>query len=183
MSGFRFKSGRTGMAAAGLGLLLTLAQSAHSELLRKSPGQGGHFYPVQPAEVKAGHECAMYVPAYSHIFLSESSQVPLAVTLSIRNTHAQKRLIIKSVEYFDTTGKKLDSLMSGWFALAPMATASFVIDQQDSSGGAGANFIVRWVGEGETQQPLIEAVMAGYRGTKGLSFTSRAVKLQPCDTL
>lgn len=158
-----------------------VASPAQSELLRKSPGHGAHFYPVKPEEVKATRDCSVYVPAYSHIYLSESSQVPLAVTLSVRNMNADKRLIIKSVNYFDTTGKKLDSLMSSWFALAPMATASFVIDQQDLSGGAGANFIVHWATDENAQEPLIEAVMAGYRGTKGLSFLSRSVKLLPCE--
>ncbi|MBB1489834.1 DUF3124 domain-containing protein, partial [Oceanospirillum sp. D5] len=28
--------------------------------------------------------------------------------------------------------------------------------------------------------PLVEAVMAGYRGTKGLSFTSRSVRIGTC---
>lgn len=162
-------------------LLFMLSLPAQSDLVRKSPGNGAHFYSVQPADVKASRDCSVYVPAYSHIYLSENSQVPLAVTLSVRNINPDKRLIIKGVDYFDTRGQKLDSLIKGWFALAPMATASFVIDQQDLSGGAGANFIVQWATDNAAQEPLIEAVMAGYRGTKGLSFSSRSVKLLPCE--
>lgn len=161
-----------------MGLVMSLPVQA--ELTRRSPDQSVHFYPVEVVDVKASHDCSVYVPAYSYIFLSENSQVPLAVTLSVRNIDPEKRLIIKSVEYFDTTGKKLNSLMKGWFALAPMATASFVIDQQDMSGGAGANFIVHWATDENAQEPLIETVMAGYRGTKGLSFSSRGVKMRPC---
>jgi len=160
--------------------LFAVSLPAHSELARKSPGKGVHFYSVQPEDVKASRDCSVYVPAYSHIYLSEDSQVPLAVTLSVRNINPDKRLIIKAVDYFNTTGQKVDSLIKGWFALAPMATASFVIEQQDLSGGAGANFIVQWATDDDAQEPLIEAVMAGYRGTKGLSFSSRSVKLRPC---
>ncbi len=181
MTGSMRRSGLFGRSVAAAGLLLALAQPAYSEQVRKSPGQGSHFYSVQPQDVKATRDCSVYVPAYSHIYLAESSQVPLAVTLSVRNMNADKRLIIKSVDYFDTRGEKLESLISGWFALAPMATASFVIDQQNLSGGAGANFIVHWATDESAQEPLIEAVMAGYRGTKGLSFSSRSVKLLPCE--
>ena len=162
-------------------LALLLSSPAQSELLKKSPGKGSHFYPVQQEDVKAARDCSVYVPAYSHIYLSEDSRVPVAVTLSVRNINPDKRVIIKGVDYFNTTGQKLDSMINGWFALAPMATATFVIDLQDSSGGAGANFIVHWATDENAQEPLIEAVMAGYRGTKGLSFSSRSVKMLPCE--
>ena len=176
------KQGATGLGKCLLALMLVVvALPAHSELVRKSPGQGDHFYSVKPDQVKAARDCSVYVPAYSHIYLAENSQVPLAVTLSVRNINPDKRVIIKQVDYFDTTGKKLDSLIGSWFALAPMSTATFVIDQQDLSGGAGANFIVHWATDDEAQEPLIEAVMAGYRGTKGLSFSSRSVKLRTCE--
>lgn len=155
-----------------------------ADIVRKSPERGAHFYPVQSTEIQLKNlrDCSVYVPAYSHIFLSESAQVPLSVMLSVRNIDPEKRLIIKSVEYFDTRGRKLESLIESWFALAPMATASFVIDQQDMSGGAGANFMVQWSTDEVAQEPLIEAVMAGYRGTKGLSFTSRGVKMRECSS-
>ena len=150
--------------------------------VKRSPDIGDHFFEVKPDAVKLTTTCTMYVPAYSQIFLSEKAIAALAVTLSIRNIDPTNRIIIRRIEYFDTKGTLVDKLVTGLFALAPMATASFVIEQRDMRGGAGANFIVDWAAEANVNQPVIEAIMAGYEGTKGLSFSSRGVPLSGCQT-
>lgn len=146
----------------------------------KSPELGTHFRKVDPGEVRLTGNCMIYVPAYSHIYLTQKTKAPLAITLSIRNVDIKDSIYIKKVDYYNTEGKLLESLATGLFALTPLATVSFIIEQQDLRGGAGANFIVEWAAEKPVNFPIFEAVMAGYSGTKGLSFTSRGEKMQ-CD--
>jgi hypothetical protein len=65
--------------------------------------------------------------------------------------------------------------------LGPLATVEFVIQRADIAGGPGANFLVQWVGQPDSDEPLIEAVMIGQSGNAGISFTSsgRAIKNEP----
>jgi len=52
-----------------------------------------------------------------------------------------------------------------------MATADFVIQRKDKTGGPGANFLVEWSSEEDVDEPVIEAVMIGQHGNAGISFT------------
>jgi hypothetical protein len=149
--------------------------------IKYSPDTGSHFYQWKSDDPSIKTRCEVYVPAYSHIYLTEKATALLAVTLSIRNVNAEAPLIISKIEYFDTKGELVDKLINGTFGLAPMATASFVIAQKDARGGAGANFIVEWASETAGRRPIIETIMAGYVGTRGLSFSSRGVELD-CQT-
>ena len=49
-----------------------------------------------------------------------------------------------------------------------------LIDVADKRGGKGANFIVGWGSEDPVNEPIVETVMIGGRGTQGFSFTSPA---------
>ena len=46
------------------------------------------------------------------------------------------------------------------------------MDEQDKSGGLGANFLVEWVAEQPVYGPVVEAVMIGTAGTQAISFVS-----------
>ncbi len=162
-----------------MALLLLAAAWGHAEDIKinRSPDIGDHYFKVEPDSAKLSKLCSVYVPAYSHIFLTEKETALLAITLSIRNVDATAALIISKIDYFDTRGKLVEKLVTDMFGLAPMATASFVIEQRDRRGGAGANFIVEWGAKTRIRQPIIETIMAGYVGTRGLSFSSRGVEL------
>jgi hypothetical protein len=56
-----------------------------------------------------------------------------------------------------------------------------MVQQQDTSGGPGANFLVQWSGPTDVDEPLIEAVMLGQAGDAGISFTSagRTIRNEP----
>jgi hypothetical protein len=91
----------------------------------------------------------VYVPAYSHIYHgSKSRPFDLAVTLSIRNTDPR----LKPER------------------LGPLATREILVDESDSSGGSGANFVVRWSADKAVNAPIIETVMIGTQGQQGISF-------------
>ena len=56
--------------------------------------------------------------------------------------------------------------------LGPLATAEFVVDESDRTGGAGASFLVEWVADGPVSAPVVEAVMISTAGQQGISFVT-----------
>ncbi|WP_167321384.1 DUF3124 domain-containing protein [Syntrophobacter fumaroxidans] len=139
---------------------------------------------AQPAsaEVKLLRGQTVYVPAYSHIYHGDR-EVPfyLTVTLSVRNTDPEHPISITAVEYHDNDGKLLTNYLKAAVKLAPMGSIHYIVKESDRSGGAGANFIVRWRSESKVTEPLIESVMISTATQQGISFTSRgqAVRDEP----
>ncbi len=113
------------------------------------------------------------MPVYSSIYtgLNEKT-VELAATVSVRNVSGSLPLVLQSVRYFDSEGRKLRDYVSRPSVLGPRATVEFVIQEQDREGGPGASFEIEWEGAEVIDDPLVEAVMVGRVGTAGVSFTS-----------
>lgn len=121
----------------------------------------------------------VYVPAYSHIYHgNRNAELLLSVTLSIRNTDPGSPITITAVDYFDTRGKLLKQFVKAPLRLGPYGSDRFIIPQDDSSGGSGANFIVKWHAAAPANPPIVETVMIGTQSQLGISFTSRGQALQ-----
>jgi Protein of unknown function (DUF3124) len=117
----------------------------------------------------------LYVPIYSHIYSEDhKSMINLTATLSIRNTDLAQNLIINSVRYYDSDGQQVRQYLEQPILLKALASKDFVIPRTDTTGGAGANFIVEWVAQQKISEPIIEAVMIGTEGNRGFSFVSSA---------
>ena len=115
----------------------------------------------------------IYVPVYSHIYIRDKSRViNLAATLSIRNTDAQNPIRITSARYYDTHGMLIKEYVNEPIHLAPMASTDYVVSEDDTSGGLGANFIVEWSAGVEVTPPVVEAVMISTASQQGISFVS-----------
>jgi hypothetical protein len=126
----------------------------------------------------------VYVPVYSSIYWGtdiKQHMVDLAATVSIRNVSRRLPLIVNFVRYYDSAGKLVRDYVSAPSELAPLATVEFVIQQKDTAGGPGANFLIEWAGAPNINEPIIEAVMVGQTGNAGISFTSsgRVLKDEP----
>lgn len=119
-----------------------------------------------------------YVPVYSHIYVKGGQAVLLESTLTLRNTDPQHGINIHSVEYFDTTGKSVKQYVSKPYQLAAMASSEYLSEKTDTSGGAGANFLITWSKPEGASTPIFEAVMIGSGLGKDVSFTSRGAHLQ-----
>ena len=119
----------------------------------------------------------VYVPVYSHIYYQGGSAYPLETTLSIRNIDTSHPVFIESVEYFDTSGKLARTQVDRLIKLRPLQTIAFLIERQDSTGGSGANFLVRWGTHAGADQPLIETIMVGNAGTQAIAFARSGVEV------
>jgi hypothetical protein len=127
------------------------------------------------SEVKMVKGQTVYVPVYSHIYHGNNDKFPfnLAATLCIRNTDMDNSITLVLVDYYDTDGKLVRKYQQKKVKLNPMASTHIIINEADSSGGVGANFIVQWESENKVTEPVIEAVMIGTQTQQGISFTSR----------
>lgn len=117
----------------------------------------------------------IYVPAYSRVYGAASGEHKLlqfSTTLRIDNTSATKPLVIERIEYYDTTGKLVQSYLAQPVALRPFGSVEIVIPAEDDRGGAAANFIVCWAGSGQIAEPVVEAVMIGSEDNTSYSFVS-----------
>jgi hypothetical protein len=118
----------------------------------------------------------VYVPVYSSVYLGVSTRkqtAELAATISVRNTSAVHPITLQWVRYYDSSGTKVRDYLDKPSALRPLGAVEFVIQRADTAGGPGANFLIRWDGPADVDQPLIEAVMFGQSGSAAVSFTSR----------
>ncbi len=119
----------------------------------------------------------VYVPIYSDIYnQTRDSRTLLTATLSIRNTSLRDSLFISKIDYYNTTGDRVRSYIDQPIYLRPMESLDYVIEQQDNSGGSGANFVIDWYSR-KPLHPLFQAVMVGGLGAQAFSFTTEGVEV------
>ena len=126
----------------------------------------------------------VYVSIYSSLYLGRDIRndvVQLTATLSVRNVSPRHPVVIESVQYYDSHGRLVRAHLDKPAQLAALASVEFVVPEADTTGGPGANFLVKWSGPTGVDEPLIEAVMLGRSGNAGISFTSagRVVTNEP----
>ncbi len=120
----------------------------------------------------------IYVPIYSDIYnQTRDSRTLLTATLSIRNTSLRDSLFISKIDYYNTTGDLVRSYIDEPIYLRPMESLDYVIEQQDNSGGSGANFIIDWYSR-KPLHPLFQAVMVGGLGAQAFSFTTEGIEME-----
>lgn len=117
----------------------------------------------------------VYVPVYSNIYQrTRNDRTQLTSTLSIHNTSETDTLFISRIDYFNTEGKFVRSYIKSPIYLSTFETLEYVVDEEDVSGGSGANFVVEWYGNTKLN-PLFQAVMIGGLGSKSFSFVTEGV--------
>lgn len=113
----------------------------------------------------------LYVPVYSHVFSAPNRRpFNLAAILSIRNTDMSASIAIVAADYYDTKGKLVRKYFPEPIVLAPLESTDIFIPEDDTAGGTGANFIVKWNAQQEVNIPIIECVMIGMKSAQGISF-------------
>jgi hypothetical protein len=134
--------------------------------------QTASLFAAGPLQLTKGQ--TVYIPAYSHIYHG-NREVPLllSVTLSIRNTDPTNSLTVTAVNYHETDGSLLKEYIKEPLVLSPLGTNRYIVAERDSSGGSGANFIVKWHSEKPITPPIMETVMISTQSQLGISFTSR----------
>lgn len=123
--------------------------------------------------VRATVRQVVYVPVYTDIYIrDERRRFPLTVTLSVRNTDPEHPVTVSAVQLYGTAGDLVREYLRQPRQLGPLATAEYIIPEQDQPNGSGANFLVEWTALQHVTDPVIEAVMVSGAGTLGISFVS-----------
>ena len=124
------------------------------------------------------HFDTTYVPIYSDIYTQTTNiQINLTATLSLRNTSFKHSLYISEVDYYNSAGELDKNFAEKPIELKPMQSIEYVIEEEDISGGTGANFIIIWAAKSKRVTPLFEAVMISTQNRQGISFTSRGISI------
>jgi hypothetical protein len=153
-----------------IGIILLSGCTTSSEV---PPPTAVPLKPVSLNNTKIVAGQTVYVPVYSQIYMWDQDRtMELTTTLSVRNTDSTHPMIVAAVNYFDTNGKLVRQYQTQPGELGPLSATSFVINQQDNSGGIGASFVVEWVAQQPITNPVIEAIMINTSGNQGLSFIS-----------
>lgn len=158
------------LIVVGLGILLEDRLETLEGRLVTQPSKSVEMTPVDLEARRPTRGAVLYVPVYSHIYEDGGTELLLEATLSIRNTDPKHAIIIESVDYYDSTGKLVRIALEAPSRLEPLASTEFLVDRKDRTGGAGANFLVSWAADENVSEPLIEAIMVGASGNRGMAF-------------
>ena len=119
-----------------------------------------------------------YVPIYSDIYSeTKDTRFNLTATLSLRNTSFKHSIFISDVDYYNSAGEKITAFLKKPIVLKPMQSAEYVIEENDTSGGTGANFIITWGAKSETVAPIFEGIMISTNGQQGISFSTQGTSI------
>ena len=120
-----------------------------------------------------------YLSIYSQIYsMSQHKTHNLTAMVSMRNTSDLDTIYVLRAEYYDTHGVSIRKYFEKPIFLAPMETTDIIIDEIDTSGGTGSNFIFEWKIPKNCPEPLFEGIMSSTMGQQGLSFTTKAVRIK-----
>jgi len=147
----------------------TLRHSSPDELEVNEVARGDLYHlELNPVEGQV-----VYVPAYSHVYHGKGDPHLLTITLSVRNTSLDHPIIVSSIRYFDTKGTEVKSYLTKPVRLPALGTTEILVEQDDTTGGSGANFLVEWYADKPVTEPIIESVMIDTKSQQGISFVRR----------
>ncbi|GGX33436.1 DUF3124 domain-containing protein [Aquimarina muelleri] len=123
----------------------------------------------------------VYVPIYSDIYnKTKDHRFQLTATLSIRNISPKDSLFLENVDYYDTQGNFVRAYIKKPIYLKPLESIEYVIEEKDTIGGSGANFLINWGAHREIN-PLFQGIMVGVLGQQGFAFTTEGTTVLNMD--
>jgi hypothetical protein len=152
-------------------------KKAEKESKRSHPSHIYNF--VEPGTLRLKYFETDYLPIYSSIYYQDGTKrFPITATVSIRNTSLSDSAFILSARYYDSYGKAIHSYLDSTLLLSPLESIELVVEEKDTEGGAGANFIIEWAAPSYSNQLLIQSIMLGTYSQQGISFLTEAKVLK-----
>lgn len=149
-------------------------KKAVKESKRRHPSHIYNF--VETDTLKLKYFETDYLPIYSSIYYQDGTKrFPITATVSIRNTSMIDSAFILSAKYYDSYGRKLlHSYLDSTLLLSPLESIELVVEEKETEGGAGANFIIEWAATRYSDQLMIQSIMIGTYSQQGISFLTEA---------
>ena len=120
-----------------------------------------------------------YLSIYSQFYsITQHQRYNLTSTASMRNVSESDTVYLTRADYYDTHGIKIRTYFDYPIYLLPMETLEIIIAEKDIEGGTGSNFLFEWTTSVICPEPLFEGLMISMEGAQGISFTTRARRVE-----
>ncbi len=162
------------LPALGVALAALLASNAAQSRDREQPAVLVSAEATAPApEQKLPNLGRSFVPLHSTLMGQGGvTRLNFSGTLSIHNTSATNVLAVQQIEYRSGAGQLVESYLTAPIYLKPYASMQVTIAQDDVRAGVGASFTIDWATPAGSDEPMVDAVMASFVGTRSYSFLS-----------
>jgi hypothetical protein len=124
----------------------------------------------------------LYLPLVSHVFQGPKNRpFELTKTFVFRNRDRRNSIKLISIEYFNSEGQNLGSLLDNPQVLAPLASFQKPVASPAKKGGkkkGAPSLIVRWKADKPAAPPLVKCIMIGATGQQGISFSTIATPIR-----
>jgi hypothetical protein len=159
-------------------LMISVLSCAEKQIKSSIPGNDFEFRKVRNLERDSLESGTTYLSVYSQIYgLTQSRIHDLTVIASLRNMNLTDSVYIQTADLYDTHGELIKSYVREDIFIGPMETLEIVIEENDPSGGTGANFIFEWKKPAASLDPYFEGIMISTSGQQGLSFATRGIRI------
>ncbi len=168
------RHGSRRLFSLGAALVALLAGDAANSRERDQPSILVGPEATSPApEAKLANLGRSFVPLHSTLIGQGGvTRLNFSGTLSIHNASATHVLAVQQIDYRSGAGQLVESYLSAPIYLKPYASMQVTIAQEDVRAGVGASFTVDWATAAGSDEPVVDAVMASFVGTRSFSFLS-----------
>lgn len=135
-------------------------QKAYKEEIERKNSNPDYFQLTNKKIDETLEKKTLYLPVYSHMYISSDNYIKLGISLSVRNTDLSEDLYIESIDYYNTEGKLTKHYISQPHILKPMGSVDFFVEIDDMSGGNGAKFLVKFANKSNMSKPIIQGIMS-----------------------
>ena len=164
------------------GFLLMFLISACVETGQNTDAEGQNILEMHATDMEIPQPVfcdTVYVPIYSEIYSqTKDTKFLLTATLSIRNTSMTNPIFLSTIDYYNSAGELVRKYLDKNISLKPLETIDYVIEEDDISGGTGANFIIIWSARKMDLKPVFQGVMISTNGQQGISYITNGVSIK-----
>jgi hypothetical protein len=150
-------------------------QKAYKEEIEKKNSNQEHFQILNQKIDETLEKKTIYIPVYSHMYISSDNYIKMSISLNVRNTDIAEDLYIESIDYYNTEGKLVKNYIAQPHILKPMGSVDFIVDLEDMNGGNGAKFLVKFASKSNVSTPIIQAIMSHIVGNNHVVFVTEGV--------
>gem|GEM_PF-593494 len=135
-----------------------------------------HKYTLRAVDTASlGYIETDYAFIYSDIYYYDGTlKYPLANTVSIRNISLTDTAYILKANYYDSYGNFLQNYVDTAIVMAPLESIEFVVEEYESKGGVGANFIIEWGADRYAHQICVQTIVVGIYRQSEISLLTDA---------
>ena len=104
----------------------------------------------------------------------------MVTNIVIHNNDFENSITLNTIDYYDSAGVVISKVLSKPMMIEPMTASSFVINGSEYDSW-GAKLVITWKSDTLVNEPIIEGLTMGTRGSHSLSFSAQGRPLSTRD--